>query len=354
MSAVSTGQTLLAPPADRPVAPAPPPTISVIIPTYDVASLVGDALESALTQTLPPHEVIVCDDGSSDDIEGAIAQYRDRITFIRKEHGGEASAKNAAARAATGEFVVILDGDDVFLPQRLEAIAAAASTRPDLDVITTDAYLEFDGTILRRCYDRNWRFETNDQRRELLRRNFVFGLAAVRREVLLRHGGFDEEILWTTDWDCWVRLVLAGSQIGCVDEPLALYRLRETSLSARRAEIVGGRVVTLEKTMRDPRLTAEERTVVAASIARYRRELDVLAARRAVAAGDADARARALGVATARGHGWRSRLEAGYMAVAPGLARRRLVRQQESSWVGAAGIRIERKPAVDAPARREV
>jgi GT2 family glycosyltransferase len=323
------------------------PTLSVIVTTYEVASIVHKAIESALEQTLPPHEVIVCDDGSTDDIEGALEPFREHIVFVRKEHGGEASAKNAAAAAASGDFIVILDADDVFFPERLQAIAEAAAARPDLDVITTDAYLEVDGTIVRRCYDGRWRFEIKDQRSELLRRNFVFGLAAVRRELLLRHDGFDETILWTTDWDCWIRLVLAGSRIGCVDEPLALYRLREDSLSARREEITGGKIMTLEKTRRDPRLTDEECAVVDASIAGYERELAILATRRSIAGGDEDARSRALSVATGEGFGWRTRLEAGLMAVAPRRAGRRLRRREQDSWVGAGGIRVTRASTSD-------
>jgi glycosyltransferase involved in cell wall biosynthesis len=342
-----TPRSLHAPPAPPPARRGDRPTLSVIVTTYQVAPIVHEAIESALGQTLPPDEVVVCDDGSTDDIEGALEAFRDRIVFLRKQHGGEASAKNAAAAAASGDFVVILDADDVFFPGRLEAIAEAAALRPDLDVITTDAYLEVDGEIVRRCYDGRWRFEIDDQRHELLRRNFVFGLAAVRRELLLSHGGFDESILWTTDWDCWIRLVLAGSRIGCVDEPLALYRLREDSLSARREEITRGKIMTLEKTRRDPRLTDQERAVVDASIAGYERELAVLGARRSVAAGDEDARGRAVAVATGRGFGWRTRLEAGLMAVAPRRAGRRLRRREQDSWVGAGGIRVTRASTGD-------
>jgi GT2 family glycosyltransferase len=333
---------LLAPPAPgRPLA-RPEPTFSVIVAAYQVAPTVRNALESVFAQTLPPREVIVCDDGSTDDLEGALAPFRDRIVFLRKEHGGEASAKNAAAAAAQGDFVVVLDADDVFLPERLQALADAAAARPDLDLITTDAYLELDGQILRRCYDGNWRFEVDEQRSELLRRNFVFGLVAVRRELLLRHGGFDEKILWTTDWDCWIRLVLDGAQIGCVDEPLALYRLREDSLSARREEITRGKMTTLAKTRRDPRLTEDERAVVDASVAGYAREVALLAARRALLSGDPDARKRAVALARGRGSGWRARLEAVCMAAAPGAMARLLRRREEQTWVGAGGIRVRR------------
>src|SRR5919109_1464927 len=72
--------------------------------------------------TAPPHEVIVCDDGSTDDLEGALAPYRDRIVLVHKENGGGASALNAAAAGASGDFLVVLDSDDAYLPTRLEGI----------------------------------------------------------------------------------------------------------------------------------------------------------------------------------------------------------------------------------------
>jgi GT2 family glycosyltransferase len=340
-------RSLLAPPAVTSGRTGSPPTFSVIIAAYEVAPIVHAAVESALQQTLRPKEVIVCDDGSSDDLQAALEPFRDRVVLLRKEHGGEASAKNAAAAAASGDFVVILDADDVFFPERLEAIAEAVVARPDLDVITTDAYLEADGAIVRQCYDGRWRFEVDDQRTELLRRNFVFGLVAVRREVLLRHGGFDESILWTTDWECWIRLVLSGSKIGCIDAPLALYRLREDSLSARREEITRGKIMTLAKTRRDSRLSDEERAGVDTSIAGYARELALLSARRSILTGDGDARRRAIAVATGPRFGWRARVEAALMALAPRRAAKRLRRREEDSWVGAGGIRVRRESSGD-------
>jgi glycosyltransferase involved in cell wall biosynthesis len=158
--------------------------------------------------------VIVCDDGSTDDLEAALEPFRERIVLLRKENGGEASAKNAAARAASGEFLAILDADDLYAPERLEALAELAIARPDLDVLTTDALLDLDGRAVRRCYMDQFAFETGDQRAAILRRNFVFGLAAVRRERFLAAGGFDESLRYATDWDLWVRLILEGARVG--------------------------------------------------------------------------------------------------------------------------------------------
>src|SRR5262249_23209784 len=109
----------LAPEAARAVAARATPTFSVVIAAYNVADVISGAIESALGQTHAPHEVIVCDDGSTDDLARALEPYTDRISLIRQSNGGEGSAKNAGARAASGEFVTILDADDEYLSGRL-------------------------------------------------------------------------------------------------------------------------------------------------------------------------------------------------------------------------------------------
>src|SRR5206468_2811881 len=85
------------------------------------------------------------------------------------------------ASVVTSDFVAILDADDVYFPERLEALGELAAARPDLDILTSDAYLELNGRRIRRCYEGGWTFEVEDQRRAILERNFIFGLAAVRR-----------------------------------------------------------------------------------------------------------------------------------------------------------------------------
>src|SRR5204862_6759843 len=272
----SEGVIFATPEADRAIAPAAaPPTFSVVVAAYQAADTIGEALASALAQTAPPHEIVVCDDGSTDDLEAALAPFRERIVLLRKENGGEASAKNAAARAATGDFVAILDADDVYLPGRLAALGRLASERPDLDLLTTDAYLEVDGRVVRRVYGDDWTFEVDDQRREIMRRNFVFGHAAVRRERLLGEGGFDERIRFTTDWECWMRLILTGSCAGAVLEPLARYRVRQTSLSADRTRMTAGRIESLRTGLAHPSLRPEERDAARATLAGLERDLAV-------------------------------------------------------------------------------
>jgi Glycosyl transferase family 2 len=324
------------------------PNFSIVIAAYNVADRIDSALESAFAQTLAPLEVIVCDDASTDELERALAPYRERIRCLRHEQNrGEAAAKNTAARAASGEFVVILDADDVFHPTRLEALGELAAERPDLDVLTTDAYFVADGQIVRRCYEPYWPFVTDDQRRGILERNFIFGLAAVRRERLLAIGGFDETIRWTTDWDCWIRLIFSGSQAGLVSQPLAEYRLRETSLSSDRAKHVRGRAATLAKAARMPSLTDAERETVQRTLAEEKRLLTLEEAHAAIEAGAADARARAIGIAQDRRYGAGTRAKAALAAAAPSLAARVGRARRRRTWIAPSDIPIPRRAQPD-------
>ncbi|HEX2045482.1 MAG TPA: glycosyltransferase [Gaiellaceae bacterium] len=339
---MTPGRPFLAPRPERPLGPAEAPTFSVVIAAYQAAEFAGEAVESALTQTSPPLEVIVADDGSTDDLAAALAPWRDRIVVLRNEHRGEAAAKNAGAAAATGDFVVLLDADDVYLPERLEALRELARARPDLDILTTDALLEVAGDVVRRCYTDSWPFPLDDQRGAILERNFVFGHAAVRRERLLAVGGFDPA-MGVPDWECWIRLVLAGARVGLVAEPLSRYRLRETGLSSDRRAHLSAYVAALEKTEGHPALTPAERARLAETLRLRRRQLAEEEAEAALLEGRADARRRAVEVALASGSSLRTRAKAALAALAPGSARRVLARRERETWVGASGIRVARR-----------
>jgi hypothetical protein len=199
-----------------------------------------------------------------------------------------------------------------------------AAARPDIDIFTTDAVLEVDGHPVRRCYTSGFPFPTRDQRREILRRNYVFGLAAVRRDRLLEDGGFDESIRFTTDWERWIRMILGGSRVAMYPEPLARYRLLRGSLSSQRAQMLEGRLATLKKTARHPGLDREDRDVLDQTIARHVRELAIARARDALLEGSGDARRRSLELARAPAIGLRTRVKALASAAAPGLAGRLL------------------------------
>jgi GT2 family glycosyltransferase len=318
------------------------PTFSVLITAYQEADCVADAVASALSQTKPPHEVVVCDDGSTDDIEGALAPFREEIVLLRQENRGVAAARNAAAAVASGDFLAILDADDIYLPDRLAALGRLAAERPDLEVLTTDAYLEVDGQIVRRAYTPLWTFPVDHQRSEILRRNFVFGLAAVRRDVLLGAGGWDESFRFAEDWDCWVRLLLNGSRVGCVVEPLAHYRVRENSLSTSQVAMLEAEIRLLEKALTHPRIRPEEDPVARGTIARLEQELAVDRLREALRTRALGARRRAAAIATDRATPLETRLKAAAAAVAPRTVGFLLNRRDRREWRGAGGTTVLR------------
>jgi len=327
-------------PADRVPLAGRTPTLSVLIPVYNAAATVGEAIESALRQTVPAHEVVVCDDGSTDGVDDALAPYRDRIVFPRKENGGGASALNAAAARATGDFVVVLDSDDAYAPRRLEALAELAAARPDLDILTADALYEIDGRAVGRFNGPANPFAVSDQRLAIVGRCFLFA-PAVRRTRLLDVGGWDESLAIGYDWDCWLRVMLDCAAAGSVDQPLVHYRLHDASLSARRIQSLRERVTILERALAHPGLTSAEQDHLEASLAGHRRNVLLAEAYHSIQAARSDPRDRALAVARERAFGRRVRLRALALAHTPSRARRRLL------GITGFGPRSERRQVTD-------
>jgi GT2 family glycosyltransferase len=327
---VTSTRPFLAPPPAYVLEASPKPTFSVIVAAHEAASFIAEAVESALRQTLAPVELIVVDDGSTDDLAGALAAFEPHVTLVRGEHGGPAAARNRALRFAYGDFVAVLDADDAYAPDRLAGLQELAAARPDLDVLATDATLEVDGRVVGR-FNETTPFPTGDQRTEILQTCFVCA-PAIRRSRLEALGGWDEDLQTGEDWDLVLRLVLGGCPVGLVAEPLYRYRLRAGSVTSRRVAALAGRVRLLEKAARRPGLSGEEERALERSLSTQRRRL--LRAEAEVAAIDeaADRRKRALRLAAARGLPLRDRATALGWSIAPSRARRALATESLPPW----------------------
>lgn len=313
---------VVAPPPAGPLTPLQqPPSFSIVITAYEAAATIAAAVRSALEQTHPAHEVIVVDDGSKDDLAGALAPFEGQIKVVRKQNGGGASARNAGVAAAAGEFMAILDADDAYQPRRLEALAGLATARPDLDLLTTDARFVVDGEGVGSFSAHN-PFAAGDQRTAIFANCFVGGWPAVRLSRLAEVGGFDEQMRIAYDWDCWLRLILHGAGAGLVDEPLYDYVLHSGSLASSRVASLWERVRLLEKAAASPDLQPGEQEPLAAAIAWRRREA-VREETRAVLDG-AMPRARLRALLGEGAIGPRERALAGLALFAPPLARRLL------------------------------
>jgi glycosyltransferase involved in cell wall biosynthesis len=312
--------------SDRRSFPQRTPSFSVIIPTYESADCVAEATSSALNQSPAPIEVIVVDDGSTDDPTAALSSVRDRITIVRQPNRGLSAAKNAGLVRASGEFVTILDADDVFLPRRLEALTYLAELRPDLDILTTDAYVTSAGKHIRRFYSTVHRFAADDQEIEILKRCFLLGNAAVRRELLLEIEGFDESLRRAGDWDCWIRLFRCGAKAGLVESPLVEYRQTPGSLTSNRVESLRARVIVLEKTLSQTDRDSRAYPIVQAALRKVRERLRREAAKTAILSGR-NARRESAAVVFGPSASFTVRVRAFVAVVAPGLAGRRLRRR---------------------------
>lgn len=320
-------------PAERsfkgpPAAEFPPravPSFSVVIAVHNGAETIAEAIDSALGQSIAPIQIIVCDDGSTDRTDEALESYRDRVIYLRKERGGVASARNAALEIATGEFFAVLDADDVYRPERLEALAELALARPDLDILCTDAELERNGRTLGR-FGAACPFEVVDQKAAILECCFCIA-PAVRRETLIAAGGFDESLRTGSDWECAIRLIHSGAGAGLVEEPLYCYRVQGATLTSDRIATLGDRVRFLERIADTYPLAQSQRDALARSLVAQRNALVLTEAEAALRSQSPDARGLAFAAARSPGLALRARAAAVGAVIAPRAAGRLLDRR---------------------------
>jgi glycosyltransferase involved in cell wall biosynthesis len=223
-------------------------TISVIIPAWNRAREVCRAIDSALAQTLPPLEVIVVDDGSTDETPEVLARYGDRIRVLRQDNQGVAAARNAGIAAARGDLLAFLDSDDVWLPRKLELQAARIDADPGLGLVHCG--VEFEGTGI------HLDGMEGPVASEILRldRSVILGHGSgvmVPRRVAEEVGGFDPRMRVSEDWDFCYR-VASRYRIGFVAEVLVLIARHTTGLHNDIARMEQGMLLALEKAFADP------------------------------------------------------------------------------------------------------
>jgi glycosyltransferase involved in cell wall biosynthesis len=221
------------PPHDRGgTAGSQPPRVSIVIPTRDRAALVVEAVESVLRQTFRDFEVLVCDDGSSDDTADRIAAFGASVRFLKLDAAGRPGApRNRGVEAARGELVAFLDDDDLWEPEKLMRQIEALERAPHADLAYTDRRILYeDGStsapVLRPSARRSRRLLDLALAGEFPHLCTVL----VRRRLLESIGGFDERLLTGEDLDLWLRAPPVTRAI-CVPEPLVLVRRRRGSLS---------------------------------------------------------------------------------------------------------------------------
>ncbi len=194
--------------------------ISVIIPTWNRASRLASALQSVFAQRLPPAEVIVVDDGSTDDTHRLVHSQFPQIHYIYQQHNGVSSARNTGIKAATGDWIALLDSDDRWLPEKLELQSESIRARPEYKICHCDE-----------IWIRNGK-RVNPMKKHAKRGGNIFrhclplcvispSAVMIQRDLLTEIGLFDERLPACEDYDLWLR-ISALHPVLYVDKPLII------------------------------------------------------------------------------------------------------------------------------------
>lgn len=248
------------------------PLVSVIIPAYNVSAFIADAVRSALEQTVQDHEVIVVNDGSRDtaELETALGPFRNRITYLVQENRGPSATRNLGIRSARGQYIAMLDADDMWLPYYLEDQLGRAAADPAADVLYGDAEIFGDVPQAGRRFmefspsDGEVTFESL-----VTQRCNVMISALVRRSMLERVGMFDESLRSSEDFELWLRVAHAGGRFNYTRRVLARYRKRSGSLTSDPAWMCRHIVAVLDKCMSGMDLSESERRVASEQRAHF-------------------------------------------------------------------------------------
>lgn len=209
------------------------PLVSVIIPSYNSRQWVGQAIDSILNQTYPNTEIIVIDDGSTDDTATFLAQeYKDKIKYVYQPNSEVSAARNHGLRLATGHLISFLDADDWIFPEKIQRQVTYLRDHPEKDVVYCDFWA---------AYDSDPSNLLNSEQCGLVYRKgpILFRLLSLgttvphsmllRKECFEKAGNFSEKLHYYEDWELWVRIAGNGFEFGYLDEKLVVYRLHASS-----------------------------------------------------------------------------------------------------------------------------
>jgi len=215
------------------------PLVSVVIATYNMGRYLPEAVESVRSQTYSPIELIIVDDGSTDDTQMLAEQWRDTdgIRYFRQDNQGQTRAKNKGIIEASGAYIAFLDADDRWKKEKLALQMPQFDEAGEVGVVYCGA-VRIDETG-RETGRPAFACPQGRVTRELLHDNFVpFGSAVIARSVIDRMGAFDETLSMSIDYDLWLR-ISAVYQFRYVDEALFEYRIWSGQMSSKMLKRLG-------------------------------------------------------------------------------------------------------------------
>lgn len=236
------------------------PTVSVIIPVYNQAQYVAQAIDSVLAQQFTDYEIIVVNDGSTDESPQMLNRYRGRIGVITQMNQGLSAARNSALQIARGEFIGFLDADDLWYPHTLATTVAYLQDHPNIDLVcgAWDLINEA-GQIIQPPNNFSAYREKVAQNflRTIALGNFILPSALlVRRTCFDRCGLFDPDLKGVEDWDFMSRVAAKGCRLGLIDVPVLHYRRHEGCLTRKPERTEKASRQVLDKLFSRPDLAA--------------------------------------------------------------------------------------------------
>lgn len=215
-----------------------PPRVSVVIPAFNRGDLLIEALESVLAQSYRDYEIIVVDDGSTDQTARLIEPYLDRLTYLWQPNQGVAHARNTGILKARGELICFLDSDDLWTPGKISSQVRFADEHPNYGLVAAEiAAFDAQGDYAHRAKASLYRIRNGFVLEHLLFSNWIqTSTVMVRRECLEKVGLFDEDVgQFGEDWLLWMR-VAAEFPVYFLPEPLVRYRIHPQSLMSHQPE----------------------------------------------------------------------------------------------------------------------
>jgi glycosyltransferase involved in cell wall biosynthesis len=207
------------------------PIVSIVIPSFNCASYIENAIASCLNQTYHDREIIVVDDGSSDNTYGVVKPYESQgfVRYLYQSNKGLPGARNTGIREAKGDFIVVLDADDE-LDRRMisRCLERAEAENTDWCIINLLRIESTEGGTREEVYESSLPSEKVEM--AILAEDFIRRAPFFRKKSLFDIGLYDEEMRIREDWDINIRMILAGKPFSYIPEPLYIYKIRSNSL----------------------------------------------------------------------------------------------------------------------------
>ncbi len=246
------------------------PLVSVIIPAYQEAERIREALDSVFAQTYPNFEVVLVNDGSPDTeaLEQVIRSYGARLIYVRQENRGPSGARNTAIRTARGKYIACLDSDDIYLPEHLARLVPLLEEH-GLDLVYCDSNFIRDGMHVGRSFERQPQSPPVTFEKLLTEECAVTTSAVVAsRQAMIGAGLFDERYRRSEDFDLWLRMAFRGAKMDLLRQVGIEHRLLPDGLASDGYLLKQAQIEVYKKVLATLPVSAKQKRLIQELIAR--------------------------------------------------------------------------------------